>query len=204
MMLCLSVLAIIFYHPVSSAFILANFHQEALLEHNIKRQLHCVGAMVLNSTLTQIAQNYSEYLAKNNLFAHSGASGLGENLWAASASGVIDSVTGTTPTDSWYSEISMYNYNSPGFSASTGHFTQVIWQSSTQLGIGIAWSSDNKSVKVVANYYPAGNFAGIFPANVPPLCSSAIANRLIIVGMGSNMYFLIMIIIFNALFRLFS
>jgi hypothetical protein len=79
---------------------------------------------------------------------------------------------GSTPTISWYDEISSYNYSSPGFSSTTGHFTQVIWLGSTQLGIGIAFSSDNKNATVVANYYPPGNVLGSFSANVLPLCSA--------------------------------
>jgi len=43
---------------------------------------------------------------------------------------------------------------------------------STQLGIGIAFSSDNKTATVVANYYPPGNVIGSFSANVLPLCST--------------------------------
>jgi hypothetical protein len=82
---------------------------------------------------------------------------------------------GSTPTISWYDEISSYNYSSPGFSSSTGHFTQVIWSGSTQLGIGIAFSNNNKTATVVANYYPPGNVIGSFSANVLPLCSTTIA-----------------------------
>jgi hypothetical protein len=34
----------------------------------------------------------------------------------------------------WYDEISLYNYNNPVFSSGTGHFTQMVWKSSTALG----------------------------------------------------------------------
>jgi hypothetical protein len=34
----------------------------------------------------------------------------------------------------WYDEISLYNFSRPGFSAATGHFTQIVWATSTQLG----------------------------------------------------------------------
>ena len=48
---------------------------------------------------------------------------------------------------------------------STGHFTQVVWKGSKELGI--ARASDNKGrIYVVANYAPAGNFIGDFAANV--------------------------------------
>lgn len=80
---------------VSSGVVLSTFRQEALDEHNAKRTLHCVPSLMLNATLNDIAQNYSEYLAANRLFAHSGASGLGENLWMMSSSVAITSVTGT-------------------------------------------------------------------------------------------------------------
>jgi len=36
------------------------------------------------------------------------------------------------------------------------------------LGIGIAFVAGDCNVKVVANYYPPGNYAGQFPANVFP------------------------------------
>ncbi|CAF3764503.1 unnamed protein product [Rotaria sp. Silwood1] len=148
------------------------FQQQALLQHNYYRQLHCTDALVLNSTINAIAQTYANYLAANNLFQHSGTSGLGENLWAIWSSGAIRSVNGSSPTKSWYSEISSYNFGSPGFSSSTGHFTQVIWKGSKQLGIGIAFTSDNRTAYVVANYYPPGNVIRSFSSNVLPLCST--------------------------------
>lgn len=36
-----------------------------------------------------------------------------------------------------------------------GHFTQVVWKDSTQLGVGVA--TDGKKVYVVGQYRPAGN-----------------------------------------------
>lgn len=74
------------------------------------------------------------------------------------------------PTDYWYDEIVAYNYTDPKFSSAAGHFTQVVWKNSVQLGIGIAFSSDNRKVLVVAQYYPPGNVAGRFTDNVRPLC----------------------------------
>ena len=49
----------------------------------------------------------------------------------------------------------------------TGHFTQVVWKDSRELGVGRAQTRDGKWL-VVANYRPAGNFLGRFQDNVFP------------------------------------
>jgi hypothetical protein len=51
----------------------------------------------------------------------------------------------------------------------TGHFTQVVWKSTSKLGIGIALSNEGKKAVVVAQYGPPGNYTGQFPENVPAL-----------------------------------
>ena len=48
-----------------------------------------------------------------------------------------------------------------------GHFTQVVWKGSKEVGIGKAFGNDGR-VFVVANYYPAGNILGKFKDNVFP------------------------------------
>jgi hypothetical protein len=36
--------------------------------------------------------------------------------------------------DAWGLERINYNWNDPGFSESTGHFTQLVWKATTQVG----------------------------------------------------------------------
>jgi hypothetical protein len=48
----------------------------------------------------------------------------------------------------------------------SGHFTQMIWKDSQELGMGLA-RSKNGRVIVVANYNPRGNYIGQFAVNVP-------------------------------------
>ena len=61
-----------------------------------------------------------------------------------------------------------YNFNSGGFSGGTGHFTQVVWKGSTELGIGRAEveRSGMKCAYIVGRYRPAGNMMGDFAQNV--------------------------------------
>ncbi|KAF5900737.1 Golgi-associated plant pathogenesis-related protein 1-like, partial [Clarias magur] len=48
------------------------------------------------------------------------------------------------------------------------HFTQVVWKSTTEVGVGLA--SDEKTVIVVGQYKPAGNITneGYYMDNVLP------------------------------------
>lgn len=68
----------------------------------------------------------------------------------------------------WYDEINLYSFNHPGFSSATGHFTQVVWKSTMNLGCGIAISSDNK-IYVVSQYTPPGNYNNEYRENVLPM-----------------------------------
>jgi hypothetical protein len=67
---------------------------------------------------------------------------------------------GNDAVTEWYNEINDYDYSNPVYC----HFSQVVWNSSSKLGIGIALGE--KSVIIVANYSPAGNLDGQFEENV--------------------------------------
>lgn len=73
--------------------------------------------------------------------------------------------------DHFYSEIKYYDFNNPGFSMQTGHFTQVVWKSSIEIGVGIATHDDatyQHRTVVCISYSPPGNYEGEFPENVSP------------------------------------
>jgi uncharacterized protein YkwD len=160
-----------------TAINLTNLRSASLSKHNGHRSTHRSPALTSSSSLNNSAQNWAQYLATNGVFQHSSASqrnNAGENLYVyyTTASSVDSTNLGNMAVKSWYDEVSKYDYNNPGFSSATGHFTQVVWKSSTQLGCGAA-----KGVKtlngtkynafyVVCHYSPAGNVQGQFPANV--------------------------------------
>lgn len=101
-------------------------------------------------------------------FQHSGASGLGENIYASTGTGAP---TPTAVTQSWAGEAAQYDYASNACrSGACGHYTQIVWRSSVGLGCGTATCTQNSPFGssgtwyfVVCNYRPAGNFVGQRP-----------------------------------------
>lgn len=95
----------------------------------------------------------------------------GQNGYWSSAPGT----TAEGATESWYEEITDpgYNFDKPGFTGGTGHFTQVVWKDTTSVGMAV--SEDGRFI--FANYLPAGNFMGRFPENVPRPGSDPVARR---------------------------
>jgi len=47
----------------------------------------------------------------------------------------------------------------------SGHFSQVVWKNSKELGMGMAKDQSGKFI-VVANYNPPGNYRGQYVQNV--------------------------------------
>ena len=142
-----------------------DFQKSALDAHNNYRAKHHVGKLILSKELCDIAQAYAEELARTGNFAHSNGSfhgdNMGENLFACYGM----KISGKMMTDDWYNEIKQYDFNNPGYISGTGHFTQVVWKGSEQVGFGFAQARDGYYYGV-ANYYPAGNFIGEFEENV--------------------------------------
>lgn len=159
------------FHVSAQSTDLATFRQEALSKHNILRKRHGSPALTEDSKLTNLAQDWAEQLARTGKMQHRPNSQYGENIYYGWSSRPGFDVNGEAPVQAWYDEVKDYNYNNPGFSGRTGHFTQVVWKSSTQLGCGKAKSSDGK-VFVVCNYNPPGNYQGQFPQNVLPVLST--------------------------------
>lgn len=66
----------------------------------------------------------------------------------------------------WYDEVQYYDFSKQGFTSKTGHFTQLVWKNSKQVGFGI--TEKNGIVYVVCRYSPPGNYLGQFEKNVFP------------------------------------
>jgi len=136
-----------------------------LAAHNEKRKLHCVAPLTWSSRLAEAAQSY----ANECNFAH-GAQG--ENL--ANHVKIVNGVPADpAATDreafenTWYCEVNNYDFNNPqfvgGFTSNcqnvNGHFTQVVWKDTCELGCGRATCTINgqQGTHWVCRYSPPGN-----------------------------------------------
>ncbi|KAI8084979.1 CAP domain-containing protein [Halteromyces radiatus] len=124
--------------------------------HNTRRAKHRVSDLTWN----QDAANFADSWVKRCSFQHSQNHKYGENIaWGYFT---WDQVMKAWADD----EEPKYNFQHGDFSEATGHFTQVVWKSTTSVGcavnhcLGIPFYS--------CNYVPPGNVVGQFQQNVFP------------------------------------
>lgn len=118
--------------------------------------------MTWSDQLAASAQAWANHLAQITDLEHdtnAGAAGQGENLYAGfNSAGGITFVSAVTD---WVNEQANYHGENIGdgdFEA-YGHYTQVIWPETTQVGMATATGS-NGWTYIVGRYSPAGNVVG--------------------------------------------
>ncbi|KAI5951395.1 hypothetical protein KGF54_004469 [Candida jiufengensis] len=140
----------------SSSSGLDSFAQSILDAHNQKRALHGVPALSWDQTLSNYAQNYANKYDCSGSLSHSGGP-YGENL----AVGYKD---GVSALNAWYDEIKDYTWNNQ-FSSATGHFTAVVWKSTSKLGC--ANKQCGSGLYVICSYSDSvPNLVGAFAQNI--------------------------------------
>lgn len=136
-----------------------------LAEHNAARAEVGVDAAVLDANLSRQALEYAEEMARTGNFQHSPGSARpnqGENLWA----GTESAFSYQQMSGAWIDEKRYYVHDRFPYVSNTGrwqdvgHYTQIIWRNSTQLGCGIATGRGRDWL--VCRYSPPGNVVGQF------------------------------------------
>jgi|GEM_PF-2774946 len=133
--------------------------QQAILDtHNQLRAEVGTPPLSWSGELASYAQEWANQLSRENGFRHrdGGSSGAGENLTAGSSI--------TQMLDMWASEKDDYNpsTNTCRQGRVCGHYTQMVWRSTTEIGCGIASHKTYGNV-MVCNYRPPGNYIGQRP-----------------------------------------
>ncbi|ROW03632.1 hypothetical protein VPNG_07195 [Cytospora leucostoma] len=142
----------------------ALFTSAVLNSTNFYRREHNASAVSWNDTLASYASSYLSSMGSLSPdsgsecdFAHSGGP-YGENL----AIGCGD-VTGCVGL--WGDEREEYDFDNPGFSEETGHFTQLVWKDTTAVGCGRRLCGE-RAWYLVCEYWPRGNVIGEFGEEV--------------------------------------
>ncbi|XP_042859515.1 uncharacterized protein LOC122245623 isoform X2 [Penaeus japonicus] len=145
-----------------------DFVADCLKAHNNYRKKHGVPLLKISKDLNKVAKDWADTIARKDVMQHRPNGQYGENIYCAWSSNPAHQIKGSEAVDSWYSEIKDFRFGREPADLRAGHFTQVVWRDSKELGVGIARSRSGK-IYVVANYNPAGNMVGSFSTKVPNL-----------------------------------
>lgn len=137
----------------------ANIEAIWLSEHNAARADYDVPALQWSDALAADARKWAKHLASTGGFRHSGQNGQGENLWRGTKGYSAREMVAL-----WVDEQRYYNggripdVSTTGNFADVGHFTQIIWRTTKQVGCALA--DGRRDQVLVCRYYPAGNVMG--------------------------------------------
>lgn len=133
---------------------------EILNAHNQYRAEVGVPPLTWSDTLASHAQEWADYLASLGSLQHSQDTGEGENLWM----GASGNFSYAQMIESFGNEKQYFiggvfpDVSSTGQWQDVGHYTQVVWKDTTEVGCAIASANGNDFL--VCRYSPPGNFLG--------------------------------------------
>ncbi|MEA3016891.1 MAG: hypothetical protein QOI38_1613 [Sphingomonadales bacterium] len=142
---------------------LANSAGRLLALHNRERAAVGAPPLAWDADLASAAASYGPALATRGRLAHSPPAsrpGQGENLWMGTAGAFsIEEMVG-----SWAAEKSVFvpgsvpNVSRSGHFDDVGHYTQMIWRTTTRLGCAVHRGRGNDYL--ICRYAPPGNVVG--------------------------------------------
>jgi hypothetical protein len=141
----------------------ATFPMRILAAHNAERVQAGMPPLSWDPSLAEGAALYAQQLAFTGVFAHSDRSqrrGVGENLWMGShAAFSVEAMVGGWSSEKRYFHAGIFPNNSrTGDWEDVGHYTQMIWPTTSHVGCAIA--SSPRADYLVCRYATAGNIDG--------------------------------------------
>jgi len=140
--------------------------QQLVNYHNQKRAEVGNGNVSWSTQIAQYAQQRADQIARTKQLAHlpQGQNPYGENLASGGSTGGGVVFTVINACDGWYSEKAKMPRNARTmtidlFNKGVGHYTQMVWKGSTQIGAGISQYQQGAFTMtvVVCCYNPPGN-----------------------------------------------
>ena len=139
----------------------ASFAERLLIAHNLERDRVGVPRLAWSAKLAAQARDWADTLVRANRFEHAqDRSGAGENLWMGS----VGSYSAEQMIGGFVEEVRYFrggrfpNVSSTGSWSDVGHYTQLIWRGTEQVGCAVGQGRANDIL--VCRYWPAGNVMG--------------------------------------------
>ncbi len=132
--------------------------------HNKVRAELGIPPLTWSADVAAFAQQWADSLAGFNeckIKHHSNELGYGENIFGGSPA---EAFKGIDAAKAWLQEKEKYTYSKLGKGNwfKTAHYTQMIWKTTTEVGLGMA-ACPSGGIVIVGNYSPAGNMSGEYP-----------------------------------------
>lgn len=154
-----------------------NFQADVLKAHNDERRLVGVGDLVWSPALAAEAKQWADTIAPYGRIQHANQGKHGENIWLNTK----DRRTVGSMIAGWAIERAMYipggrhpNISTTGNWHDVGHYTQMVWAATTEVGCAIGRGPEKDIL--VCRYNPIGNFRGQMafdPRNMPSTALAA-------------------------------
>jgi len=132
--------------------------------HNAERAVRKVPALAWDKDLAASAHQHASYLAQRGILQHGSQRGsqkpFGENLWIGTrgAFSVEDMIGMFLDERRYFTERAVPDISTTGYWKDAGHYSQIVWRSTTRVGCGVGSGPDFDVL--VCRYDPAGNVWG--------------------------------------------
>ena len=129
-----------------------------IVAHNRWRAQVGVPPVTWSQGLAEHAQQWADELGRTGMqIRHRSPNEFGENLyWCDGQAASPDEVV-----DAWGNEQALYEYAANNWWPDAGHFSQLVWRSTTEVGAGVVRRGGTEIW--VCNYSPRGNWTGKRP-----------------------------------------
>ena len=131
--------------------------RDMLAAHNEVRERAGVPPLTWADSLAAVAQDWANHLLQQGQFYHRPQPVYGENLLEINGQRALPAEVVAI----WAGEAGNYSYGSNTCNGICGHYTQLIWSSTREVGCAVA--HDAMREVWVCNYNPPGNWVGERP-----------------------------------------
>jgi uncharacterized protein YkwD len=135
----------------------SSLSREIIAAHNAVRIRVRTAPLRWSDPLASVAQEWADHLLRTGEFVHSHNPKYGENLYEISGA----ASTATEVVNAWADEVRDYDYASNSCHGVCGHYTQIVWNDTRQVGCAVA--RGGRREVWVCEYDPPGNWVGRKP-----------------------------------------